>query len=425
MLMRMIRTILYIINAQNLPTFTQVPVIGAATRQGITAPGSTMVRHGPARRMSAALLVVCTTYLAVDTLFSSSPSSLMEDFSSSLRRELSKGLTTEEDPQHNNRGLIAYEECTVESINPPDHPIVPVFAASYPGSGSQMTHYLYEALTGVPAGIIKLTRGDDHQVISIKTHYPAQTTNVKGAEEMDRVILQLRNPLNALPSFASFRFEVQNGFTDHTVYAPDKFWIEWRDKNFDKALEDWVNHLEYWVDNYDNTQDKRIVISYENLINEETGPEETQHIAKFLGNGKGVTTVSPEIIPCVWDKVVNYEKNTGRKLLADFVAHDNEWAEKNGDKARSLIKTYYEEIDGAVARKLFHCCDDPLHPEASHRKGAHAPYTFTEQQLQTMINELTMIKERYMSKSTEDHLERILTQYVEEVEEQMKEGARG
>eukprot|EP00957_Ditylum_brightwellii_P038027 2876266-Ditylum_brightwellii.AAC.1 len=84
------------------------------------------------------------------------------------------------------RGLIAHKECTVESINLPDHPIVPVFAASYPGSGSQMMHYLYEALTGVPTGFIKCTHGDDHQVISIKMHYPAQTVNVKGAEEMDR-----------------------------------------------------------------------------------------------------------------------------------------------------------------------------------------------------------------------------------------------
>eukprot|EP00957_Ditylum_brightwellii_P086660 6594303-Ditylum_brightwellii.AAC.1 len=61
--------------------------------------------------------------------------------------------------------------------------------------------------TGIPASDCYVARGDDHLFITLKTHYPAKSDNVRGAEEMDRAILHLRNPLNAFPSYASFKFE--------------------------------------------------------------------------------------------------------------------------------------------------------------------------------------------------------------------------
>ena len=46
----------------------------------------------------------------------------------------------------------SYESCDIGTISLPAQPIIPIYAASYPGSGSQMTHYLFEAITGLEAG---------------------------------------------------------------------------------------------------------------------------------------------------------------------------------------------------------------------------------------------------------------------------------
>ena len=60
---------------------------------------------------------------------------------------------------HNTSGIFhrllsasSYESCDIGTISVPSQPIIPIYAASYPGSGSQMTHYLFEAITGLEAG---------------------------------------------------------------------------------------------------------------------------------------------------------------------------------------------------------------------------------------------------------------------------------
>jgi len=256
------------------------------------ATNLTMTDFRLKRREASVLTLVCIAYLASDTLLSFSP--------------------FQEDSNNEQRGLLAYEDCNVDFTREPTEPIVPVFAASYPGSGSQMTHYLFEGLTGIPAADDWTVKGDDYNRIAIKTHYPAREHQVEGAGLMDRVILQLRNPLYSLPSHANYMYEHNNGLPDHTVRAPLSFWYDWRNNNFKNEIGLWRKHLEYWVDNYSALEGKRIVVSYERLTDHKMGPIETSRIAAFLGRSKGMKTVSPEIVPCVWDKIVNY--NHGRRM---------------------------------------------------------------------------------------------------------------
>eukprot|EP00957_Ditylum_brightwellii_P158562 12069241-Ditylum_brightwellii.AAC.1 len=178
-------------------------------------------------------------------------------------------------------------------------------------------------------------------------------------------------------------------------------------------MESWVDHLEYWVENYDGEKGERIVISYEDLIPKETGPKTTAYISHFLAQSEGVTTIFHEKIPCVWDKVVNYEKYNGRRFLNEFLDKNEEWVKRNVGKAKLMIEKYPEEIDSHVARKLFDF-DDPFHPHASRRQGARVEYTFTEEQLETMLNKLIVLQDRYLSRGTEERLEGILSRYVAE-----------
>eukprot|EP00957_Ditylum_brightwellii_P182343 13891447-Ditylum_brightwellii.AAC.1 len=159
---------------------------------------------------------------------------------------------------------------------------------------------------------------------------------------MHRAILLLRHPLYAFPSHASKRYEKENNLerddTGRNYIAPVEYWVKWRDENFVDEMRAWVKHLNYWMNGFDNT--KRIVISYDSLIDGGAGPHEAARIARFLGEEEGVTTVPEEHIPCVWEKVVNtYTYHDGdRRKLALSLGDDNNGSGYSSQKKRNRVK---------------------------------------------------------------------------------------
>lgn len=363
-----------------------------------------MVRNGAARRLSAALLVACATYITVDTYFFSL-----------IKNQEHSSRSLEADTE---AGTEAGTECEIKSLHQPEQFIVPVFAASYPGSGSGMTHYLYEALTGFPAATGYTGRGDEGIYVALKTHFPTRKHNVLGSKLMDRAILHLRNPLHAIPSYASQVYEAENHLPSHTKHAPVEYWIKWRDENFVEEIKNWAKHLQYWANNYDHEDGKRIVISYEHLINEETGPEETSIIAQFLGEGEGVSIASPENMPCIWDRVVNYQKYAGEKEPVE-----DKTSEKLVDieGGRKLVRTNdLKVVDIGGGRTLVRV-DDLSNLSIGSSRGAKVDYNFSQHQLRTMSDILGMLKDKYQADGNEDRLVTILNEYLEEVEEKLKD----
>jgi len=296
-----------------------------------------------------------------------------------------------------NRSLESYDSsCDISTITLPSQPIIPTYAASYPGSGSQMTHYLYEALTGIEAGSAWLHRGDTFDHIALKTHYPVRNHRVEGSRLMHRVILQLRNPVHALPSYRNFLWEEENGLPDHTVRAPEKAWEQWRDVNFDVEIIKWREQVVYWMDHFTGMGD-RLVISYERLVDPKMGPVETTRIANFLGRTEGVEIVpSSSILPCIWDKVVNYHR-----VEIDVNISDKERKLTTGSNGEPLIKRRVNYISP----------DDPAHPGKSLRKG-NMNYRFTNPQLKRIIYILNELRGRYLGDYT---LVIILSGYIDEV----------
>jgi len=306
--------------------------------------------------------------------------------------------------QYSNRALDSYDpSCDISTITLPDQPIIPTYAASYPGSGSQMTHYLYEALTGIEAGSAWQHRGDSFDRIALKTHYPVRNHPVEGGRLMHRVILQLRNPIHAIPSYHNFLYEEEHKLPNHTVRAPKEAWIKWRDLSFDVEIQNWRKQVMYWMDNYTKMGD-RLIISYERLIDSKMGPVETSRIANFLERTEGVEIVSSSSkLPCIWDKVVNYHRVEVEK---DNITSNKERKLETVSIREPLIKRRVNYISP----------DDPAHPGKSLRKG-NVKYTFTKPQMELVRSVLNGLRGRYLGDYT---LVIILSGYIDEVNDLLK-----
>jgi len=198
--------------------------------------------------------------------------------------------------------------------------VTPVFAnrtttalASYPGSGNTMTRILIEALTGVwtgsthgsPRMIGKQNRtlgnpADDRlteSVVVVKTHEPDR----RGIKWTDakRVIHIIRDPLAAFPSACNAKTEVANGILMHSSQATEIRWNSCRDKTFSKDLTQYRNNLEYWNTTFEYPE-KRLVVVYEDLVDDVSGPPIAEKIMTFLGKG----IIPLEDVPCIWKKIV-------------------------------------------------------------------------------------------------------------------------
>ena len=66
-----------------------------------------------------------------------------------------------------------------------------------------------------------------------------------------------------------------------------------------------------------------LLVAFEKLIDDVMGAAETTNIAEFLSQSEGIHTCPPELIPCVWHKVVKYKdakssrNEDGRQQVGD------------------------------------------------------------------------------------------------------------
>jgi len=206
--------------------------------------------------------------------------------------------------------------------------VTPVFAnrtptalASYPGSGNTLTRVLIEALTGVWTGS---THGNDkmlgkqvrsvgnpaddrltENVVVVKTHQPGKI-GVLRWKNATRAIIIIRDPLNAIPSACNAKWEIHSQTLMHSEQTPVEKWIYWRDLHFDNQLAMWRKIITFWLDRIKDSQ-KRLVVIYEDLVDQEKGPFIAEEIMTFLGHG----IIPSAKVPCIWRKVV---KGSAKKI---------------------------------------------------------------------------------------------------------------
>ena len=205
--------------------------------------------------------------------------------------------------------------CAIAQPVVPTQPVQPTYTSSYPGSGDTQLYQLIEAMTG-------LVTGDDHRsnghknTVTINTHYPCPEGVAMRDVNVPRTVLLVRNPLDAISSYHSFMSLMNAAGAvapgDSPTYVsqqpPVEAWLDWRDNFFEGQLQLWVKHLEYWMELYP-TSFNRLIISYEKLQDEETGPDETARLAEFLSRSDGVADSlrPPDDLPCLWRTIFSKE----------------------------------------------------------------------------------------------------------------------
>eukprot|EP00957_Ditylum_brightwellii_P001122 88912-Ditylum_brightwellii.AAC.1 len=195
-------------------------------------------------------------------------------------------------------------DCQLTPAVDPQHQIEATFTASYPGSGAKMTWHLVEALTGYITGDEWMTNGHENMV-TVKSHYPHPQGRVfKNHHMINRAIVILRNPKNAIPSYFNFLYEVKNHLEGHSTRAPVEAWVAWRDVHFDEEIQLWKEHLQYWLSRFD--ANKRLIMSYEGITDPVAGPIFATELSDFLRQSRGVPVIERESVPCIWKIVIRY-----------------------------------------------------------------------------------------------------------------------
>jgi hypothetical protein len=217
--------------------------------------------------------------------------------------------------------LVSNARGTCMVTTPIYEEMIPMYQASFPGSGSEMMRDLIEAITGVKTG--ETTRRND--VVAIKTMYPDRKFDIHPSvlnRGMKKMVLLLRSPTHAISSKFNHIYWRQNNLEPHSVQPPKEVWKSWRDENYEKELHAWVDHLQYWMRRFKPAN--RLIISYENLTGNETGPQDAMRISLFIRTifNEGVINPAPSFtLPCLWFRAVRIFDQTNSDMLQDNSNH--------------------------------------------------------------------------------------------------------
>jgi len=235
------------------------------------------------------------------------------------------GLRWNPNPENHRQLQSTIPDQSPVAIDPPrdcsiSHPqprtMLPTIIASYPGSGAKMTWKLTRAITGIMTGDDFNHNGlvSQGQVVAVKTHHPAECCSdpdlFTPLSHVDQSVLLLRHPMNALPSYHNFFYEIEYKLENHSTRAPVDAWIEWRDQFFEEHLATWIHVVKFWMEHH--TDEHRLVITYENLVQEKTGPSELYRLGRFVMRGNDLAGPE-EDVPCVWDYTVNTRADEGTR----------------------------------------------------------------------------------------------------------------
>jgi len=151
-------------------------------------------------------------------------------------------------------------EWTKPNDAPQDVPLFSTLLAAYPGSGKRTAFMQLEGLT-------ELRAGDDYNLTPdsvgkkfafMKSNYPQHEGIWSFGDKMNQVILLVRNPRWALPSYQHLLHEIEYSINWETSYArrqyvytmrpPIEDWNVWREIRFDAEIKKWGWFMDYWME---------------------------------------------------------------------------------------------------------------------------------------------------------------------------------
>lgn len=226
-------------------------------------------------------------------------------------------------------------DCTGMERPAPQLPSVPnlldnaaTYAVSFPGLGDKLiTKHLVENITGMLVGEATTSpslermkaqhmdrtgfaRGQG-EVIVVRTNYPHGTPKL-ASYDVNRAFVVLRNPLTAIPSYFDQLYELNSHVAAGASSAETTAaFVKWRDDYLSDQLLLWEQSLSFWMEHIVDDS-KRVFFSFESLVDEGSGVQETFRLAQFLEGGirESAVRLSPNNSSVVAEAVKSFAKNT-------------------------------------------------------------------------------------------------------------------
>jgi len=243
----------------------------------------------------------------------------------------------------------------------------PMFLAGYPDSFLN-THAIFTALTNNPwatRSIFNSKKGQFSHCIA--THYPTVACTVgmglrrNNGNYDSKVILAIRNPKYAFPSFGTSKAQHYHGLVGQEDIAS---WRGSRDMWFEQNMNEWVTV----INSYQESKEYEIAyyFNYDSWVKVDTGPQMMQELADLL-KSRGFNVAPDKDIPCLWyqsvgkdviehyiDYKFNYidyvpmytekQQQFMLKLLSSLIVKYGPDSEAPDDKLVGILKEYYEDI---------------------------------------------------------------------------------
>ena len=105
--------------------------------------------------------------------------------------------------------------------------------------------------------------------------------------------------------------ERSNHLPNHSTRGPNEEWIKYRDDpsfGFSGNIQLFEQFATFWMEKYQYSRNDMLLVSYEELIDDDLGPTTSIRMADFLGETEGVEPLPRDLIPCAWHKVVKYKE---------------------------------------------------------------------------------------------------------------------
>lgn len=237
---------------------------------------------------------------------------------------------------------------------------------SYPGSGMRATWQQIEGMSGlrVADDFYKIKQDNIKRGV-VKTQYPHYEGIWSFDDNMDQVIMVIRNPMYAMISYHAILGELEYAHTWQRAYQnelnmfttrPDvEDWIYWRDYRFDEEIGLWGRFLDFYMENgtqywmdfdferngqwpFELLQEDekpwpqaipciyyadcypKAIVSYERLVDPATGVNEIRKIADLLRNQPGMNIIPDAGLGCIYQQSWIYSANLEEDRVGPDIA---------------------------------------------------------------------------------------------------------
>ena len=253
--------------------------------------------------------------------------------------------------------------CNIEIVKPPvDAPIPHTYLASYPGAGAKRVRQFVKALTGLKVQFDYELEPKPNAVV-VQTRFPHKSGMLPPwRKHIRRAIVVIRNPLYALPALfdelyaskktlpAKFQPDVPSFVEPHfdlgEASVPE--WVSWRDRMFESQMVQYREFVRYWISNF--AQDSRLVIAYEDIMNEKKGAADAVRLADFIQEVQEVPkTPQMNEVECIWETLFTHKE--GNLIPRSDAEGGQSLAEYNNDDENAAAAMYEENQSPTMSER--------------------------------------------------------------------------